>query len=247
MSETTETPEPATSQGMGMVKGVPGENVQGIGMLDLRGVSPEEILKLKRVQGAGAILVDEGQRSALSHCHIEGVGAIVEIGADEKVLMQPLVEFSTATLSAMTPSQRMTIIGIMYFEANVPSALVQEKIEQLRLIGVLIAPHPVLGALFGRLDHIGPAITINEGSGPVIRRIGDVKMTPGLLANLPMDATYINIGVTRFTADVDPAEVATHIAHYHNIGETEGSQAVIDLLQARSSTDVGHFSTLSED
>src|SRR5262245_3974288 len=116
MAETTETQETTETDGgsngksgsnaMGIVKGVPGAEVHAVGVLDLRGVSPEDLQKLKVVEATGAILVDENQKSALAHCKLEAVGAVIELAADEKVMLQPYMEVTKATLEGMAAGQR---------------------------------------------------------------------------------------------------------------------------------------------
>src|SRR5690349_16053832 len=114
-TETTESKEPTgpAASGMGIVHGIPSENVQGVGVLDLRGISADELQKLKSVKGTGAILIDRGQKAALTHCKMEGVGAVVELAADERLITQPVLEVTKATIGGMAAGQKFTMLGIL--------------------------------------------------------------------------------------------------------------------------------------
>lgn len=231
----------AASRGMGIVKGVPGAHVQGAGALDLRGVAPEDLKSLRTVKGTGVILIDEGQRVALSHVEMAGVGGIVEIGEGERVLLQPILEMSTATLEGMASGQRFTLVGILSIDRDVPPALLQEKITALRLIGVLIATAGAQGALFDRLELVGVTVTLGNEPGPVVRGMGETRFTAGYLSHFAAGTVFLNIGKTDIAPDVDGALLAEKITAYHNVGATFGPAPLLELLQSRCPTNVGIF------
>src|SRR5436190_1281938 len=93
--------EPLQSGHMGMVKGLPGRHASEIGLLDLRGVNPDELKQVESLRNIGAVLLDENQRTSLAHVKVENVGAMVEIPLDCRVLVEPWQEFSKATVEAM--------------------------------------------------------------------------------------------------------------------------------------------------
>jgi hypothetical protein len=242
IAETTETNNSKSgSNAMGIIKGVPGEEIHAVGVLDLRGVSPEELQKLKVVEATGAILIDENQKSALAHCKMEAVGAVIELAADEKVMLQPFMEITRATMEGMAAGQRFTLIGILSFTADVPPALVQEKIEALRLIGVMMATPGVQGALFGKLQHTGVTVTIGESDGPLVRNMGHTRLTAGYLSHLMPNSHYLNLGHTEVAPDVTVEQLSNVIAVYHNVGATSGPKPLIELLRARCQNNLGAF------
>jgi hypothetical protein len=236
-----ETAEAAQTKAMGIVRGVPGATVESVGVLDLRGVAPADLAALKGVKSTGVILIDSGQKTALSHVKMEAVGATVEIDPDEKLLMQPTLDMTKVALEAMAPGQKFTLMGILTFYPDVPAALVAEKFDQIRLIGVLIAPQAVQGALFGKLQHLGASITLSDEDRPLVRSMGDTTFTEGYLSHLTPGTQYVNVGHTGIADDVTEKTLANAIAIYHNVGATDGPAALIELLQARCPTNLGAF------
>jgi hypothetical protein len=241
-TETTGfTESRAQSSGVGVVRGVIGAQVQGAGVLDLRGVTADDLKRLESVQGTGVILIDDGQRAALSHVTLNGVGMVVEIAADERVLMQPAMDIGRVMLENMTPGQSFTIIGMLFFAADVPAAQVAEKFAGLRLIGVLVATEAVQGALFGLLRHEGVTITIRPDIKHLVRGMGNTALTPGYLTHLPEGAAYMNVGRTVIPADTPADLLASRIAAYYNLGLTEGPEPLLEILRARCASDYGTF------
>jgi len=240
---TAEAPqESAQTKAMGIVRGVPGATVDSVGVLDLRGVAPGDLGTLKAIKSTGVILIDSGQKTALSHVSMEAVGMTVEIEPNENLLIQPTLDITKAALEAMAPGQKFTLMGIMTFYPDAPAALVAEKFDQIRLIGVLIAPQAVQGALFGKVKHMGVTITLSDENRPLVRSMGDTTFTNGYLARLTPGTEYLNVGHTGISDDVTEEVLANAIAVYHNVGATDGPAALIELLQARCPTNAGSFS-----
>ncbi|GAB4470473.1 MAG: hypothetical protein OHK0029_43310 [Armatimonadaceae bacterium] len=225
----------------GVVRGVPGESVGSVGVLDLRGMTADELQKLKRVDSVGVILIDSGQRAALAHVEMSSVGSVTELAPNERLMMQPFTEFTRQSVEAMAAGQRFTQMGVLAFAADVSAELVQEKFDAIRLMGVLIAPQAVVGALFGKLDHTGMTITLLENEGPFIRNMGHNTLSTGYLRHLADGSTYLNMGKTDVEPDVPEELLAAKIARYHNLGATEGPKPLIELLKARTATDAGAF------
>jgi hypothetical protein len=229
------------SSGLGMVKGVPGTHITGIGALDLRGVPADEVHKIESLTGVGVVLTDENNRNSLSGARMEGVGSIVEIGLDYRMILGPWIEFSRASIEAMAAGQKLALVGIVIFKPDVPAALVAEKLDGLLVVGVILASAAVHGVLIGKAQITGVSVTLPETDGPVIHCIGETRMTAGYLSHLTDGTTYINIGKTRIDDDVTVELLSKKIASHLNIGVTEAQQPLLDLLNARCTSNLGQF------
>ena len=224
----------------GVVRGVPGDCVENAGLLDLRGTPPEAMARLKVIRNVGLVLVDKGQTSALTNVVMENTGTVAEADPDERILVGPSTDFDRATLEGMEPGLRMTIIGIVTFDPDIPLGLLSEKIAFLRLVGVLIAPSGVQGALLGKMELLGITVTL-KAAGPMLKNLMESKITAGYVSHMKPGTIYLNIGVTHFAPEITLAALSDKILEYHNIGLTIGSRDVIDWLQATAPTQVGQF------
>ena len=244
--ENMENVETATgASNTGIVHGVPGDQVENVGLLDLRGASPEAMARLKVVRNVGLILVDAGQTSALTNVRMENTGTIAEAHPDERILIGPSTDFNKAVLEGMEPGLRLTVIGIVTFDPDIPLALLSEKFAFLRLIGILIAPAGVQGALLGKMEHTG--ITVNmKAADPLLKNIGATKITTGSLSYMKPGTIFLNIGETRIDPDVTVATLSAKIVEYHNVGHTVGPADVLQWLQVNAPTQLGAFQTHEE-
>jgi hypothetical protein len=236
------TPRAGKTRTAGIVEGVPSRHIESSGVLDLRGVPAEKVAQIESIQHAGVILLDEQNRDALDQVSIQSAGAVVVAGPDVRVLVEPWLEFSRSTVEGMPAGQKLMLVGIVLFKPDVPPALVAEKFDTLRVVGVLLACAGVRGALLGKMDITGVSVTLPDDVGPIVKSIGHTLVTPGYLSHLPDHLTYVNIGATEFAAEVSEELVARKIESYHNVGATIAPAPLLDLLKARCPTNLGKFS-----
>ena len=247
MSETeVQELQPGHSGNSGMVRGIPGKHIENVGMLDLRGVSAEELAQLESIQSVGAVLIDADLRSAMTHIALDSVGAVIDIPADARVLIEPWLEFSKAGLEAMPQGQKLLLIGIIFFKPDVPPALVTEKFESLQVVGVVLATAGVQGALIGKMQITGMGATLPEEDLPIVKNIGQNTLSPGYLSHLADGNLYVNVGQTILAPDVQEDLLAKKIKTYINVGHTQGPTPLLDLLKARCPVDLGQFSEPEE-
>jgi hypothetical protein len=235
------------SGSVGALSGYPGTRVSSVGVLDLRGVAPELVAQIESIESVGVVLLDEQNQSSLGQAVVKSVGAREVASADMRVLTEGWLEISKATVEGMSPGQKLLIIGLVYFQSDVPPALVSEKFEQLRVVGVVLAGAGVLGALMGRMNITGTTVTLPDEPAPMVRNIGRNDVTPEYLTHLPDGNLYVNVGATVLAEDVTEALLAQKIKSYYNIGATIGSKAQIGLLKARCPVNLGAFKEPGED
>lgn len=229
----------------GSVRGVPGECVENTGLLDLRGTPPEAMSRLKIVRNVGLVLVDRGQTSALTNVIMENAGTVAEADPDERVVIGPNTDFNRAVLEGMEPGLRMTVIGIITFDPDIPLALLSEKIAFLRLIGIMIAPAGVQGALLGKMEHTGVSISF-KAVGPVLKSFGETRITAGYLSYMKPGTIFLNLGETHIDPEITGVALSEKIVEYHNLGTTVASRDAIDWLQVNAPTQQGEFQTHEE-
>ena len=243
MSETEVNEiKPGHSGNSGMIRGIPGKHIENVGLLDLRGVSAEDMAKVESIQSCGAVLIDPELRSAMTHIAMDSVGAILDMPADARILVEPWLELSKASLEAMPQGQKLLLIGIVFFKPDVPPALVTEKFESLRVVGVILATAGVQGALLGKMEITGMTATLPEEDLPIVKNIGQNTLTSGYLSHLADGNLYVNVGQTILAQDVKEELLAKKIKTYINVGQTQGPAPLLDLLKARCPVDLGEFS-----
>lgn len=230
----------------GMVAGIAGKRIGINGVLDLRGVPADQVAGIEELRINGLVLMDERNRSALSGVRSEVNGTIMVAPSDMRVMIQPEIEFSKASLEAMPTGQKLMVIGNIFFRPDAPPALVAEKFEDLRLVGIIVMGEGVQGALLGKTEITGVSIIIPEGVAGVVRSIGGNTWSTGYLAQLPDKVAYVNIGNTSIPDDITAGLVAQKIASYHNVGETVAPQEILDLLKSRCATNTGQFTPLED-
>jgi hypothetical protein len=236
-----QTQAAGTSRSMGIVQGVPGPHIVSVGLLDLRGVPAEQVAQIESINSVGAVLVDEGNRHALSQASVESTGGIVVVEPGMRVMVEPFLEISKATMEGMPVGQKLMLVGIVFFKPDVPPALISEKFEDLRVLGILFACAGAQGALLGKMQTTGVSITLPDDVGPVVRSLGENRLTPDYLSHLQDNSAYLNIGATFVSDDVTESLLAQKIQSYYNIGATMAPAPLLALLKARCPTNLGHF------
>jgi len=233
-------PEPAMGA-TGIVRGVAGRHVTAAGVVDLRGVPPEQVAKIESIEAAGAVLGDEGNREALGRVQIRAAGGVVIVKPDYRVVMAPNLELSRSMLEAMPAAQKIVLVGIIFIRPEVTPELIAQKFEAVEVVGILMACERALGALFGRAEITGPTISLPDDVGPVVRSIGQSRLDTGYLERLADRTTYLNVGQTIVADDVSEDLLDRKILSYHNVGQTVAPRNLLDLLKARCPTNLGDF------
>src|SRR5579871_3263584 len=98
---------PGHSGNVGAVRGIPGKHIENVGLLDLRGVTAEELAQVESIENVGAVLIDASLRAAMTHIATTNIGTIAEVDPDYRVIVEPWIEFSKATLEAMPQGQKL--------------------------------------------------------------------------------------------------------------------------------------------
>lgn len=239
---STEEQEMSQPQGSaGLVRGIPSRRIKTAGVLDLRGVPAQEVAQIESIEMAGIILVDEDNRAALGKVPTQLAGTVATAPADLRVIVQPDLEITRSMLEAMSPGQKVMMVGNIYFHPEVPPALAAEKFDDLRLVGILVACEGLLGALFGKVETTGVSVLLPDNVGPVLRSTGQTALTSDYLDRLADGTSYVNIGQTSISAEVSEELLNRKIARYYNVGQTTGPAPLLNLLQSRCSTNLGQF------
>src|SRR5512140_218184 len=136
----------------GLVRGIPGKKIALNGVLDLRGVSAEEIAQIETLDVNGVVLLDDANRAALTGVAANVNGSIMTADPAMRVMVQPDLEITRAMVEAMPAGQKLLVIGIITVSLDIPPALLAEKFDDLRLVGIIIIGEAQLGALFGRSE-----------------------------------------------------------------------------------------------
>jgi hypothetical protein len=196
-AEAAEEPQEEPGSGFnGLLSGLPGTRIAVNGVLDLRGVPAEKVATVERLAVNGVVLVDAGNRDALSGANSQVNGVIATAPPEMRILVQPEIEFTKASVEAMAAGQKLMVVGNIFFRPDVPAALAAEKFAELRLIGIIIMPEGVQGALLGKMESTGVTILLPEGVTEVVRSVGDNTWTGDYLSRLPDGTAYVNVGNT---------------------------------------------------
>lgn len=239
--------EPGTSGSIGMVQGIPGRKIDSVGVLDLRGVKPEEVAQIESISSVGVVLIDDALRTAMTKITTDSVGSVIAVEKDYRILVEPFLELSKETVEAMPDGQKFILVGIALFKPDVPAELIAAKFADLKVVGVVLSTAGVKGALLGKMEVTGVSVTIPDGGASVVTSLGDNKITPGYLSHLQDGTTYINIGRTQIESDVTEELLARKFSHYCNVGQTVAPAPLLDLLKARCQNNLGEFTTPEEE
>jgi beta-lactamase regulating signal transducer with metallopeptidase domain len=224
----------------GVVQGVPGQHVEDVAILDLRGVPPRQVAEIQSLKDIAVLVLDEKNRGAL-RASMEDVGSTVIASSDLRLSVEPFLELSKATLEAMPASQKLLQVGVVAFRPDVPPSLVAQKFASLQVTGVLLASAGVRGALLGRMQITGSTVPLPDNAGPFVHSVGENKLTTDYLSRLSDGSVYLNIGETEIAPDVTEELLARKIQIYCNIGNTSAAPPLINLLKSRCPANLGSF------
>jgi hypothetical protein len=231
----------------GLVTGIPGKNVGVNGVLDLRQVPAEEIAAVASIRINGVILMDQGNRNALSGVDTQINGTVIVADPDLRLIVEPDIVFSRAAVEAMPAGQKLMLVGNVFFKPDVPPDSIAEKFDRLHIIGIVLACEGVYGALMGKMERTGISIALPQDVGEVIRSVGHSAWTRDYISRLADGVTYVNIGATSIPDDMPVDLIDRKIAAYHNVGQTTGPEPILALLKSRCTTNMGEFSPQDSD
>jgi hypothetical protein len=230
-----------------IARGVAAPRISTTGVLDLRGVPPEQVRAIRRISTTGIILADEANREALGQIRISTTGNIAFVRPGFRVIIAPDLQITKGMVEGMPAGQKLLFTGTVFFKPDVPPGLVAEKLDEVEILGVLVACETVLGVLLGKGETSGATIALPDDVGPVLRSVGENKWSRDYLARLGDGTTYINIGQTRLADDIPEDLLDRKIAAYYNVGHTVAPAPLLALLKARCPTNLGRFSEPREE
>jgi hypothetical protein len=205
------------------------------------------VARIRSIKDVAVVLLDTKNRGALKAATLEDVGATVVASPNARVMVDPFIEFSRATLEGMQPRQDLILVGVAIFKPDVTPALVTQKFASLNVTGVILATAGVRGALLGRSQITGTTATLPDDAGPVAHSIGHNELTTGYLTRLPDRSVYVNIGAVEIAPDVTLELLTQKIGTYVNVGATIGPMPLLDRLKSISVANVGAFEEEKKD
>jgi hypothetical protein len=228
---------------IGTLQGLhPGRSMHHVGMLDLRGIPPEQIAQVEEIHTVDVLLLEEQTQAHLRPKTLHHVGSILAAAPDERVLVTPQLELFRSGVEGLANGQKIVVMGNVFFRPDVPPALVAEKFESLRVFGVLIACAGVHGVLLGKAQVLnGVTLALPDETGPVVCALGETRMSREYLAGLSDRTTYLNVGKTTLEEDLAGEMLREKVGAYYNVGETYGPASLLATLQARCPLNLGHF------
>jgi len=135
--------------------------IQNVNILDLRKTTKETFDKIKIIKNVNVLLVSHETASYLLGIPSKNVNIVVEIPADaETVPCMSQITVNANYLAHAASRKFLIVVGRILVEPDVTPELIDEHLAGIALVGKLICPESVVGALHSKASMLtGKTIT----------------------------------------------------------------------------------------
>jgi len=160
-------------------------------------------------------------------------------------------------LARMEDEASYTNFGHLIIADDVPEDLLAGKISSMTNFGSVTGPENLVRLLEGRCDTNFGSFGADDddeddddedgdSKGPKLSNLGMTILTREQLSNMEDATKFTNLGELTVSDDVPAELLSRKIGEYHNLGKTSGPAALLGVLQARCSENLGKFSPTGE-
>ncbi|MBT3603594.1 MAG: hypothetical protein HOE48_02410 [Candidatus Latescibacteria bacterium] len=167
--------------------------IAGVGMLDIRSATEEAISRIHRIEGVGTILCSPETAPFLTKISIEGVGSIIEVPMDAKIVTG---QITLNKDSFQSDPYSLLMVGQVVVEADLSVEDVEKGLKDLFVVGLLICPQHLSGVFQSKMKDLTGQVYYYAHKKPHIV-VGDLSLDEHYLNGLDEGSELMVVGQLR--------------------------------------------------
>jgi hypothetical protein len=208
----------------------PGTAIGNVNMLDLRKATVETIASISRIGNVNVLLYSRETAPFIPKLNVSNINISVEAPKDAQVVTGQVV-INREYLQGRDHPVFLVVTGQVLVKPDVKPEHVEAGIDGLVVVGQVVCPEPVLGAIQAKTTQLVGRNLAYPASGRLIT--GSLTMDETFLKGLEDGAELVILGSLRLP-EVLPGElIEQKLAGLHVSGGIRVHQANADLIQAR--------------
>ena len=215
-----------------------GTIIKDLPILDLRGISPEAIALIERVENVRTVVLDDNNAESFMRISREEVRSHLIISSDETLSIGQL-EFDDSFLEGFSDNTKLVVLGHTMID-SFSISLFNRKIKSLRIYGqVLYSDSKCIGAFLARLERLQGQILRMPSNA--IRWIGSTYLDTNALESVAGRAV-VSIGPITIDHGVGASDITGAIDSMVHIGEIIGREETTCALLSICDRRLGTYS-----
>ena len=221
----------------------PGTVIGNINTLDLRKATAETIASISKVGNVNVLLYSRETAPLIPKLNLGNINVSVEAPEDAQVVTGQVV-INREFVEGREQPVFLVVTGQVLVKPEVKPEDVEKGIAGLVVVGQILCPEPVLGAIQAKTVQLVGQSKAYPASGRLI--MGSLTMDETFLRGLEDGAELVILGSLRLP-EVLPGELIEHkLAQLHVNGGIRVHQANAELIQARLANGVRRMTIIPE-
>lgn len=206
-----------------------GKVIGNVGHLDLRNASEESVAEIRRIGNVGAILYSPETAHLLPRLNIGNTGSTLSVPKEAKVVTGE-AKFDRHYPGALKEPLSLVVVGQLIVEPEVTLEDIEDKVNQLFVVGQIICPQHLMGAINGKLSELtGQIHTYGENAH---FHMGQLTLDEGYLEGLEDDAEIHVLGKVDAPQILDEALLKVKLGKLQVLGKIQCREENVATLRA---------------
>lgn len=221
----------------------PGTVIGNANILDLRKATAETIASISRIGNVNVLLYSRETAPLIQKLNLGNVNVTVEVPQDAQAVTGQVV-ISHEYLAGRDHPIFLVVTGQVLVKPDVTPEEVEASIAGLVVVGQIVCPEPVMGAIQAKTAQLLGQSNAYPASGRLIT--GSLTLDETFLKGLEEGSELVILGSLRLP-EVLPGElIEKKIAQLHVNGGIRVHQANAELIQARLANGAGKMTIIPE-
>lgn len=148
-----------------------GKVIGNVGTLDIRKATEESIASIRRIGNVSTLIYSPETAKFIPRLNMGNLGSSFEVPMDAKILSGQVV-FSRDYFKNQTKPINLVVMGQLIVNPDVPEADIEKGLSDLRIMGQVIYPEHLVGAIESKIRHLqGQSQTYTQSSRIVMGQL----------------------------------------------------------------------------
>ncbi|MFT5377361.1 MAG: hypothetical protein ACI906_004199 [Candidatus Latescibacterota bacterium] len=206
-----------------------GKVIGNVGHLDLRNASEESVAQIRRIGNVGAVLYSPETAHLLPRLNIGNVGGTLCVPQNAKIVTGE-AKFDHSYPGALKEPISLVIVGQLLVEKDVTAEDIENKVDQLFVVGQVVCPQSLMGAINGKMAEMtGQMLTYGENAH---FHMGQLTIDKDYLQGLEDGAEVHVLGKVNMPHILDEALLKTKLAKLQVLGKIQCREENMATLRA---------------
>jgi len=204
--------------------------IGNVGILDLRKATEASVAHIRQIGNVGSVLHSRETAALIAQLNIGNVGHTMQVSPDAKLLTGQVV-FSRDYFKGQETPLDLVVAGLVVVEPDVSPEDIERGLGELSVLGQLVCPEHLLGAIQPKLQHLAGQSVTYTPSGQLT--LGRLILDANTLAALEDGSELVLIGSLRLPQVLPDDLLEQKIARLQVTGSITCHQENLQTILAR--------------